>query len=115
MTTKNKENAADKVPEGFMKDRKGRLVPVEIVEQHDFEMDEFVKKIVSKARRQQEQLRAFKVEAFDDCYAFLDLLAEKYGRKHGGLKVMFRSLRLMGCFKCQSRFRTPLYSGLNFK
>lgn len=70
----------------YMKDRKGRLVPVNQVDEHDIEMDEFVRNQVKKAKELQAVLRQFKQNAFDDCYAFMDLLAEKYERKIGGQK-----------------------------
>lgn len=74
------------VPEGYMKDRKGRLVPENLVEAHDLEMDAFVKFLTNKAREQQEMLRKFKADSFAECHAFLELLGEKYDRKLGGEK-----------------------------
>lgn len=70
----------------YMKDRKGRLVPVEQIDEHDIEMDAFVRNQVRKAKELQTVLRQFKQNAFDDCYALMDLLAEKYERKIGGQK-----------------------------
>ncbi|WP_417883065.1 DUF3164 family protein [Vibrio rumoiensis] len=74
------------VPAGYMKDRKGRLVPENLVEAHDLEMDAFVKFLANKAREQQEMLRKFKADSFAECHAFLELLGEKYDRKLGGEK-----------------------------
>ncbi|EGU34778.1 DUF3164 family protein, partial [Vibrio scophthalmi] len=51
-------------PEGYLKDRKGRLVPEDLVEAHDLEMNDFVIRMVQKAKEQQELLRQFKVEGF---------------------------------------------------
>lgn len=70
----------------YLKDRKGRLVPIQQIDEHDIEMDAFVRKQVSKAKELQAVLRQFKQNAFDDCYAFMGLLAEKYNRKIGGQK-----------------------------
>ena len=70
----------------YLKDRKGRLVPIKQIDEHDIEMDAFVRKQVSKAKELQAVLRQFKQNAFDDCYAFMGLLAEKYDRKIGGQK-----------------------------
>lgn len=70
----------------YLKDRKGRLVPIKQIDEHDIEMDAFVRKQVSKAKELQAVLRQFKQNAFDDCYAFMGLLAEKYNRKIGGQK-----------------------------
>lgn len=70
----------------YMEDRKGRLVPVEQIDEHDIEMDAFVRAQVKKAKELRETLKLFKQNAFDDCYAFMNLLAEKYERKIGGQK-----------------------------
>ena len=70
----------------YLKDRKGRLVPIQQIDEHDIEMDAFVRKQVSKAKELQAVLRQFKQNAFDDCYAFMGLLAQKYNRKIGGQK-----------------------------
>ena len=70
----------------YLKDRKDRLVPIKQIDEHDIEMDAFVRKQVNKAKELQAVLRQFKQNAFDDCYAFMGLLAEKYNRKIGGQK-----------------------------
>lgn len=74
------------VPDGYMKDRKGRLVPVTQVSDYDLEMDAFVRAQIAKARDIHETLKAFKTKTFDECYAWLDLVAEKYQRTLGGQK-----------------------------
>lgn len=70
----------------YMKDRKGRLVPVAQVSPYDLEMDSFVREQVASAKVKQTELAEFKSRAFDECYAWLDLVAEKYGRTRGGVK-----------------------------
>ncbi|GCW94370.1 TPA: DUF3164 family protein [Citrobacter farmeri] len=72
--------------EDYMKDRKGRLVPVDQVSDYDLAMDSFVREQVAAAKVKRDELSAFKNRTFDDCYAWLDLAAEKYGRKRGGAK-----------------------------
>ncbi len=57
-----------------------------LIEEHDIEMDAFVRNQVRKAKELQVVLLQFKQNAFDDCYAFMGLLAEKYDRKIGGQK-----------------------------
>ncbi|WP_201797579.1 DUF3164 family protein [Shewanella halifaxensis] len=74
------------IPDGYRMDRKQRLVPVSQISEHDLLMEEFVLGHIKKAKELQEYLRAFKRDAFSDCYAFIDLLAEKYNRKIGGVK-----------------------------
>lgn len=74
-------NNEQTLPAGYMKNRKGHLVPAETVSGYDIEMNDFVLKHVAAARQIQEQLKAFKMGVYDDCYAFIDLLAEKYEAK----------------------------------
>ncbi len=69
------------IPTGYMKNRKGHLVPSETVSAYDVEMNDFVLKHVAAARELQTQLKAFKTSVYDDCHAFIDLLAEKYEAK----------------------------------
>lgn len=73
-------------PMEYMKDRKGRLVPVAQVSDYDLAMDSFVKEQVAAAKVKSADLSDFKQRAFDECYAWLDLVAEKYGRTRGGVK-----------------------------
>ena len=70
----------------YMKDRKGRLVPVAQVSDYDLAMDSFVKEQVAAAKVKSADLSDFKQRAFDECYSWLDLVAEKYGRTRGGVK-----------------------------
>ncbi|UJZ95022.1 DUF3164 family protein [Photobacterium damselae subsp. damselae] len=85
--TKKQETPVDVViPDGFMQDRKGRFVPITSIDQHDLLMDEFVCNLVAEAKTYREQLAQFKKKVFDDCYTFLEMLAEKYDRKLGGKK-----------------------------
>src|SRR5690606_37862161 len=74
------------VPEGYMKDRKGRLVPIEQVSEYDREMDAFVRARVAEAKVKSKDLADFKRASFGDCYAWIELSAEKFGRKPGGVK-----------------------------
>ena len=74
------------VPEGYMKDRKGRLVPVEQVSEYDREMDAFVRARVAEAKVKSQDMADFKRGSFGDCYAWLELSSEKFGRKPGGIK-----------------------------
>lgn len=76
----------NKVPEGYMCDRKGRLVPIAQVSPFDLEMDVFVRNQVAEAIEENARIKAFKVKSFNECYAWLDLVAEKYGKTRGGVK-----------------------------
>ncbi|MBO1591870.1 DUF3164 family protein [Yersinia pseudotuberculosis] len=69
-----------------MVDRKSRLVPISQVSDFDLEMDAFVRAQVAEAIEENARIKAFKSKSFDECYAWLDLAAEKYGKTRGGLK-----------------------------
>ncbi|MBK1425910.1 DUF3164 family protein [Yersinia pseudotuberculosis] len=69
-----------------MVDRKSRLVPISQVSDFDLEMDAFVRAQVAEAIEESARIKAFKSKSFDECYAWLDLVAEKYGKTRGGLK-----------------------------
>ncbi|MBO2656187.1 DUF3164 family protein [Shewanella algae] len=72
------------IPEGYMADSKGRLIPLQAVDDWQLEQDAMVKNLHQMAQTLQSQLREFKIHVYSECYAFLDLLAEKYNRKQGG-------------------------------
>ncbi|MDO6497353.1 DUF3164 family protein [Photobacterium sanguinicancri] len=79
------------VPHGYMLDSKQRLVPISTVDDYDIEINDFVEKHISEARNIQQTLKTFKRKVYEDCYAFLELLAEKYEtkKKRGGAKGGF--------------------------
>lgn len=70
----------------YMKDRKGRLVPINQISDYDLAMDSFVREQVAAAKAKSAELSEFKDRAFNECYAWLDLVAEKFGRTRGGAK-----------------------------
>ncbi|MDA5523340.1 MULTISPECIES: DUF3164 family protein [Yersinia] len=74
------------LPEGYMLDRKSRLVPISQVSDFDLEMDAFVRAQVAEALEENARIKAFKAKSFNECYAWLDLVAEKYGKTRGGAK-----------------------------
>lgn len=80
-TTENKA-----VPEGYMRNSLGHLVPVDMVDDIDKARDDLVREIIGDAERLREQMTAFKRRVMGDLSAFVDLSAEKYGVKMGGTK-----------------------------
>lgn len=74
------------LPEGYMLDRKSRLVPISQISDFDLEMDAFVRAQVAEAFEENARIKAFKAKSFNECYAWLDLVAEKYGKTRGGAK-----------------------------
>jgi hypothetical protein len=74
------------IPEGFKKDAQGRLVPVAMIKEIDLERDALVLSIVIQALSLSKVLGKFKFEAMGDIAAFVELSAEQYGAKLGGIK-----------------------------
>lgn len=72
------------IPEGFMADSAGRLVPIATIRPIDIERDKLVREIVAKALDLSNALAKFKGAAFGDIEAFVELSAEQYGVKLRG-------------------------------
>ena len=87
--------------EEYMKDAQGRLVPVEMVKEIDRERDSIVKELVAKALDVAGTIDLFKTKAMGDIQAFVDLSAEKYGVKKGGVKGNVTLMSFDGQFKVQ--------------
>jgi len=79
-------NTETQIPEGYMKDAKGRLWPQDTVKETDKLEDQLVAKIMEYADDLSAQIARFKAHTFDDVSTFMDLLAEKYDTKKGGAK-----------------------------
>ena len=87
--------------DAYMKDSKGRLVPLEMVAAVDQQRDGLVKEILAKAAELQKAMVAFKQAAMDDVAAFVELSAEQYGVKMGGQKGNITLMSFDGCAKVQ--------------
>jgi hypothetical protein len=74
------------IPEGYMQDAKGSLIPIDMVKEIDKLRDSLVKEIAQKAAEMSSVLEGFKKKSMDDIEAFIDLSAEKYGVAMGGKK-----------------------------
>lgn len=73
-------------PAGYWQDAKGCLIPESMIKPIDKERDRLVNELVGKARSVSNVLAKFKVEAFGDIAAFIDLSAEQYQAQLGGKK-----------------------------
>jgi len=71
---------------GFMKDGKGRLVPVESVSDYDKLKDQTVETLVDKALSMQQSITDFKLSGQADVLAFMNIAYEQYDAKPGGEK-----------------------------
>ena len=73
-------------PQGYMKDAQGRLVPEGMVSEIDRARDALVREIVADAGKIAKQLADFRLRVLDDIQAFIELSAEKYDVRMGGVK-----------------------------
>jgi len=74
------------IPAGYKKNAVGHLVPVESIKEADLARDELVREIMSQAGEVSRALIDFKERIAGDVEAFMELSAEKYGAKIGGVK-----------------------------
>lgn len=73
-------------PEGYARNAKGHLVPVDMIKPIDLERDVLVRELFDQAKAVSDALVRFKGRAFGDIQAFIELSAERYGTKVGGQK-----------------------------
>ena len=74
------------VPDGFMQDSRGRLVPEANVRPSDKLQDELVRRLHREAEPVRQFMMDFKRLCFAEINAFLDLVAEQYSTKLGSDK-----------------------------
>lgn len=74
------------VPEGYLRNASGHLVPRELVREHDLLRDEVARRLALKAVRLNEELAAFKREALADIADLVRISAERYQAALGGAK-----------------------------
>lgn len=91
----------NQIPEGYVQDAHGRLVPVDLVKDVDKLRDQVLLELINEAVKINETLREFKARSFDNFLAFVDLSAEKYGKKHGGKKGNVGLTTFDGNYKVQ--------------
>ncbi len=72
------------IPEGYMEDTQGRLVPVESIKEVDIARNDLVLELMDKAKGLSSTIGEFKSTSMDDIQAFVELSAEKYGARLGG-------------------------------
>lgn len=92
---------ATTIPEGYMQDGQGRLVPAKLVKEVDKTRDQLVREIAGKALALREAMRGFRDDAMGDVAAFVQLSAEQYGAKVGGNKGNVTLTSFDGAFKVQ--------------
>lgn len=77
---------ADPIPDGYMRNPAGHLVPREQVREQDLLRDQVAESLASSAIKLHEQLKAFKAQALADIADLVRISAEKYGVSIGGEK-----------------------------
>lgn len=87
------------VPEGFLQDAKGHLVPLDLVKAIDMARNDLVLELVGKAKVVSATLAEFKADAFGDIKAFVDMSAEQYKAKVGGKKGNVTLMSFDGQYK----------------
>ncbi len=76
----------DHIPEGYMKNPEGALMPVDKVKPEHRLEDDTVRRLISQAKAVSAELSKFKDIATGDAQTFRAMVAEKYGAKKGGAK-----------------------------
>ena len=74
------------IPEGYWRDARGALVPVDLIKPIDKQRDQLVREIVTQAQQLNELMAQFKGRSFGDIEAFVDLSLQEYGTRLGGKK-----------------------------
>jgi hypothetical protein len=89
------------IPVGYLKDNRGRLVPIENVEPIDIERNDMVLELIKKAKELREEMLKFKLDGFGDVAALVELSLEQYGVKVGGKKGNVSLTSFDGKYKIQ--------------
>lgn len=79
-------NAEMTIPEGYKCNAVGHLVPIEQIKEIDKLRDDFVMKAVQDGLEVSGHLAAYKQRLAGDMQAFIDLSADQYNVKTGGVK-----------------------------
>lgn len=89
------------IPDGYMQNTQGHLVPIDNIDDIDMTRDELVREIVKAAKQLQVSMGHFKEQSMSDVSAFVDLAAEKYDVSLGGKKGNVSLLSFDGRYKIQ--------------
>ena len=89
------------VPEGYLVNAKGHLIPVDKVKEIDKIRDELVKKMVATAKELRDVMKSAKEQLFGEFEDFVELSASEYDTKVGGEKGNTTLLSFDGAGKVQ--------------
>jgi hypothetical protein len=93
--------ATPTIPEGYLKNAEGHLVPESLVKPIDKARDQLVQELVGRALSLREVLAQFRGAALADVAAFVELSAEEYNAKIGGRKGNVTLFSFDGRYKIQ--------------
>lgn len=77
---------ATEIPDGYMRNAAGHLVPIQQIREHDLLRDATARELATQAVALNEQLRAFKARALADVADLVRIAGDKYQVKLGGNK-----------------------------
>lgn len=80
------ENSVKNIPEGFMANGQGHLVPVGSIRAIDLQRDSLVTELFASALQMEALISEFKNRIMGDIAAFVELSLEQHGVKRGGKK-----------------------------
>ncbi len=89
------------IPDGYMKDAQGKLVPDDMVRDIDKKRDAIVRSIVVEAKRVRDEIATFKTGTLEQIEAFIQLSGKQYQVKMGGKKGNVTLQSYDGKFKIQ--------------
>lgn len=87
------------IPEGYVEDARGALIPVESIKEIDLMRDQLVREIYQRAQQMSAALKAMKAAMYADIDAFVELSAERYGVRIGGNKGNIQLVSFDGRYK----------------
>ncbi len=96
------------VPEGYKIDAKGDLIAIANIRPIDLAKDELVLEIVEKTKAKSAELTQFKARTMADVETFVQLSAEQYGVKLGGIKGNVSLVSFNGQYKIQRAMQETL-------
>lgn len=101
LTPVEADATAPVVPEGYMQNAKGHLIPIDKVKPIDKLRDEVVKDMIAIAVKQRADMRLAKNKLFDAFNEFVALSAQEYDVQMGGKKGNTTLLSYDGKYKVQ--------------
>lgn len=87
------------IPEGYMQDSSGRLIPVSLIPDIDIQRHNLVLQIIESAKTLNEAITQFKGQTMGDIQGFMETSAEKYDKKLGGSKGNVTLMSFDGQYK----------------